>query len=123
MTAPSPNDRYTYAVQLVRIIDGDTVVLDIDLGCKMWLKDEHCRLSGINTPELHGEEREEGYRSLAGLQYLIDGKEILIRMSKDKRTLKDKKGKFGRWLVELWVDGRSVNDQLVDGGYAEIYEG
>lgn len=43
---------YEYAIRLKRIIDGDTLVVDIDLGFGVWLKDKHVRVSGVDTPEI-----------------------------------------------------------------------
>ena len=42
---------YTYKANIVRVIDGDTVVADIDLGFDVWLRKEHLRLVGIDAPE------------------------------------------------------------------------
>jgi len=110
---PVKRDRFTYDAKLVRIVDGDTVVLDIDLGCKTWLTNEHCRFYGINTPEVRGEERPEGLVASAYLDGLIGtAGELLVR------THKDKKGKYGRWLVTLMADGVNVNRNLVENGYA-----
>lgn len=85
------------------VYDGDTVRVDIDLGCCVWLRDEAIRLYGINAPELRGSERSEGLISAAALRDWIDlavntdGAELWIR------THKDRKGKYGRWLGELLI--------------------
>lgn len=51
----------------MRVIDGDTVVLDIDLGFDTWLRNQTIRLYGLNTPEITGEEKPEGLKSKAWL--------------------------------------------------------
>ena len=110
---PCKVDRFVYDVELVRVIDGDTVVLDIDLGCDVWLKGEYCRLYGIDTPEVRGEERLVGLQATAYLVSMTDDAEKFV-----VRTYKDKKGKYGRWLVTLMADGVNINRKLVDDGYA-----
>lgn len=113
MTEQKPQ-LYGYRAIVRGMYDGDTVRVDIDLGCKVWLNDEPIRLYGINAPEIRGEERPEGLKSLAFLETLIQpGDEILLK------TYRDKKGKYGRWLGEIWVDGKNVNQLLVENGYAK----
>lgn len=109
---------YKYLAKVTYVYDGDTITVDIDLGLKTWVHNEKLRLSRINTPEVRGDERESGLRSRDFLRELIDGKEIYIA------TEKDKKGKYGRYLAELWLEKTpnewiNVNDLLVEKGYAE----
>lgn len=109
-------DRYVYAAKLVRVVDGDTVILDIDLGCHVWLHDQRCRLLGINAPESHTETKEAGNAATAWLRELLaDAKELLIR------THVDKSDSFGRILVELWADGHNINYSMVQDGHAVPY--
>jgi len=107
---------YYYKAKIVSVYDGDTVTADIDLGFKTWVKGEKLRLYGINAPELRGEEREEGLKSRDYLRGLILGKEVLIK------TRKDKRGKYGRYLAEIILDGVNINDKLVEDGYAVYKE-
>ena len=81
---------------------------------------ESIRLFGINTPEVRGEERPEGLTSRDRLRELVLGKEVTLI------TVKDKKGKYGRYLGTLYIDGPDgqlldVNQLLVDEGLAEVY--
>ena len=96
--------------------DGDTWTLDIDLGFKVWLRDQSVRLLGINTPEVRGEERIKGQlvRDFVRSEWPV-GTYLLIESAKDKA------GKYGRWLGTLWVPGEetSINQQLIDLGCAE----
>lgn len=110
---PSNLDRYVYAAELVRVVDGDTVVLDIDLGCEMWIRRQHCRLICINAPEPHTETREAGDKATWRLRELLASTEQLL-----VRTHYDRKGSFRRLLVELWADGLNINDRMVDEGHA-----
>ncbi|HES59178.1 MAG: thermonuclease family protein [Calditrichaceae bacterium] len=109
---------YYYKASVQSVYDGDTITVDIDLGLSTWIKGENIRLHRINTPELRGGEREEGLKSRDYLRSLIDGKEIWIQ------TIKDKKGKYGRYLGEIWIKDNqdrwtNVNDTLVEKGFAE----
>lgn len=109
---------YYYRASVVSVYDGDTCTVDIDLGLNTWVRGEKMRLYRINAPELRGAERPEGLKSRDFLREQIDGKNIIIQ------TVKDKKGKYGRYLAEIWlpVDDRemiNINDLLVEKGFAE----
>jgi len=103
---------FVYNAVVVSAYDADTVRLDIDLGCGIWLQNEPCRLFGINAPEVRGKEKEAGKRARDYLRELIVGKEVVIE------TIKDKKGKYGRYLVNIEHGGFIVNDLLVQKGHA-----
>lgn len=116
--------KYTYDVEVVSVYDGDTIRVNIDLGFGMkWCGDNgkgvKIRLYGINTPELRGEERELGLKSKQALIDLLEGKRVVLK------TIKDKTGKYGRYLGILyildgdeWVD---INQTLINEGYAKQY--
>lgn len=109
---------YHYRAVVVSVYDGDTCTVDIDLGLNTWVRGEKLRLYRINAPELRGSERPEGLKSRDFLREQIDGKKIIIQ------SVKDKKGKFGRYLADIWLpvdDGEmvNVNDLLVEKGFAE----
>ena len=115
---------YEYKVEIVRVIDGDTVVLDIDLGCGVWLKGEHCRLYGINAPE----KRRPTYA--LGIEAKTHLCELLDKYKDDPgiyiRTHKDKRGKYGRFIIELMVDPSigdtfSLNQIMIKDGHAIAY--
>ena len=114
---------YIYNAEVISVYDGDTVRLDIDLGFKTWMMNESCRLYGIDTPEIRGEERPQGLESRARLIELTLGRKVIINSFKDKR------GKYGRWLVMLFskdFEGPytfeySINAQLVSEGFAKEY--
>lgn len=104
---------YTYKAELVRVIDGDTVVLNVDLGFETWLHNQTIRFYGLNTPEITGGEKPEGLKVKAWLEERLYGQEITLQ------SIQDKKGSFGRWLGILFVDGQSINNELIAGGMAE----
>ena len=112
---PTSADRYVYAVELVRVIDGDTLVVDIDLGCEMWLRGQHVRLWGIDSPEPHTETKAAGDAATRWLRGLLEGaQEILVR------THFDKTGSFRRLLVDVFADGANINQIMVTSGHAKI---
>ena len=123
---------YEYRVEILKIIDGDTVDVDIDLGFGVWLKNERVRLYGIDTPESRTRDLEEKKFGLAA-------KERLKELLKDDvylRTMvgrggEDMKGKFGRILgdfVSQYEQGTgwgqmSATEILIKEGHAVAYNG
>ncbi len=115
------NNLYHYKAFVSSVYDGDTCTVDVDLGLGIWVKGEKIRLHRIDAPEVRGEEREAGLLSRNFLRDQIDNKEIIIQ------TVKDKKGKYGRYIAEIWImnengDLININDQLVSEGFAEYRE-
>jgi micrococcal nuclease len=106
---------YEYRAFVRKVYDGDTITVDFDLGFDILLKNQKIRLARINTPEVRGEERPEGLRSRDVLREKISNKWVTIK------TKKDKKGKYGRWLGEVWIDEVCMNDWLLKEGYAKAY--
>ena len=78
---------YEYNANVVRVYDGDTVWADIDLGFDTWLKNHPIRLSGIDTPEVRGSEKEAGIVSRDRLIELLDsaGNQCVIKTTKGKQ--------------------------------------
>lgn len=103
---------YEYKAKVIGAYDADTVTLDIDLGCWVHIAKEKCRLLGIDAPEMRGSEKEQGKIARDALRNLILGKEVTIKTTKDKR------GKYGRLLVDIFIGEVHVNQWLVDNGYA-----
>lgn len=109
-------DLYTYRATCVRVIDGDTLELDVDLGFGVTKRDKF-RLLGIDTPETHGRakgsaEWEHGERATALVFDLLHSgptAEEWNRLPLTIRTHRDKQGKYGRYLVEVTLpDGRDL---------------
>lgn len=115
---------WTYKALVKGIYDGDSITVDIDLGFGTWLKNQKIRLINIDAPELRGEERPEGLISRDKLrEWLPIDSWITLK------TYKDSKGKYGRWLGEIFVTDVaqketliSINEKLIDGGFAERYK-
>ena len=113
---------YTYFVKSVdRIVDGDTIDISIDLGFDL-TKKERVRLAGIDTPEKRTKdqkEKEMGYQATEFLEmHLMEATKLTVRTEKD--------GKFGRmlgWLYKSETDTMSINQIMIDKGYAWSYDG
>ena len=92
---------HQYKCTILRVVDGDTVDVDIDLGFGVWLRKERVRIHGIDTPESRTRDLEEKKYGLAAKQFV---KEILLVGSHQTLiTEKDKTGKFGRILGKFLV--------------------
>jgi micrococcal nuclease len=107
---------YEYRAYVRRVYDGDTITVDIDLGFDVVMRNQKIRLLRINTPEIRGEEREAGLKSRDALRGKISNKWVRIK------TQLDKKGKYGRWLGEIWLEDVCINDWLLAEGLAEEYK-
>jgi len=113
-----------YNVHLIKVVDGDTVDVDIDLGFGIWLKDERVRIMGIDTPESRTSDKVEKLFGIAAknrLKQLIE-KDALLITTEDKSG-EDMKGKFGRILGDFEVDGRRVTDIMIEEGHCVPYFG
>lgn len=108
-------NKYYYSAYVTSVYDGDTITVDLDLGLGVWMRGQKLRLYGINTPELRGSERKEGMIVRDYVRGEILNTFVLIK------THKDKKGKYGRWLAEVFKDGNSLNDELLSLGFAKPY--
>lgn len=99
---------YSYRALIKSVYDGDTVRADIDLGFSHWISNEQLRLFGIDAPELRGDERTQG---LVTRDYLINR---IGNRAVEIQTVKDKKGKYGRYLAIIYLDGVNINEELID---------
>jgi micrococcal nuclease len=115
-------DPYIYRVkQVLRVVDGDTIDADIDLGFDISLT-KRVRLSGVDTPESRTTDLKEKTLGLEVKEWLkknLDSKKnILI-----KTELPDSTEKYGRILGRLYVDDVCLNDRMISEGYAWTYDG
>jgi micrococcal nuclease len=107
---------YEYKATVTKVYDGDTITVDFDLGFGILIRKQKIRLYGINTPEVRGPEKSEGIISRDALRERILGKVVTIK------TFRDKKGKYGRWLGEVFVEEENINQWLITEGYAKEYK-
>ena len=114
---------YEYRVEIVRVVDGDTVDVDIDLGFGVWLKKQRVRLYGIDTPESITRDLNEKKYGLMAKEYLKER----ISNGAILKTRLDGKGKYGRILGEFIVlDNEvrvNVNQEMIDNHYGVAYYG
>ena len=104
---------------ITRIIDGDTIVVAIDVGFRTTVA-KTLRLYGINTPEPRGASRPEGLKATQHLKDLLHGNQIVVE------TLADKTGKYGRYLAIIYNPDTtdfqwdfSINYTMLADGYAK----
>ena len=118
---------YEYKCKILRVVDGDTVDVDIDLGFGVWMHKERVRMMGIDTPESRTRDRVEkafGLASKDRLKELLPIGSIQVLKTEIDRSGEDKKGKFGRILGDFLVDdNRRCTDILVEEGHAVAYFG
>lgn len=110
------NHEYRYTAVVDSVYDGDTITCTINCGFGIVLQKQKIRLFGLNTKEVRGPEREEGLIVRDLLREKILGKTIVLQ------TLKDRKGKYGRYLGIIFLDGVNMNDWLIQNGYAEAVD-
>ena len=115
---------WTYRAKVVRVIDGDTVDVDIDLGFGIWQKNERVRIMGIDTPESRTRDKIEKKFGLAAKAKLksILGKDTVLKTTINKKGL-DMKGKFGRVLGDFIIEGKQVTEIMCKSGHAVPYFG
>ena len=108
---------YTYKAILDRVVDGDTIDANINLGFDITIH-KRIRLAGIDTPESRTRDLEEKKRGLASKQRLIEllGEGNFVLESKEV-------GKYGRVLGTILVDDVNINETLVEEGFAVEYWG
>lgn len=112
---------YEYALSIDRVIDGDSLVGSLDLGFNVSYKSS-IRLFAVDTPESRTRDLDEKARGKLAKEFLKDslenGSKFVI-----KTELKDSRGKFGRVLGTLFIDGKNFNQALIDNYLAVAYHG
>ena len=110
---------YEYKATIVKVVDGDTVDVDIDLGFDTWLHNQRIRLYGIDTPECRTRNKQEKAHGLLAKAYVQ--KALIVGEVYALRTRE--KGKFGRYLGEIRVGRTTINKLLIKEGLAVAYTG
>ena len=109
---------FEYLCKVTRVVDGDTIDVNIDLGFSIWHK-ARVRMAGIDAPESRTRNKEEKVLGLAAktrLKELLKGQKVSIQCTKEK-------GKFGRVVADVIVNDKSINSQLIDEGHDREYHG
>jgi len=116
---------YYYYAEVVRVVDGDTYDLRVDLGFRHSFQDRF-RLKGADTPEVYGvNASEKGKEVSAYVDRLLRAQKVPFLI----QTFKDDRGKYGRWLVDieltrgsdgkLWISTEWLSQHLINTGRAE----
>ena len=112
---------YEYKCKVTRVVDGDTVDIDIDLGFGVWLHKERVRIYGIDTPESRTRDKVEKRFGLLAKEFVkqfVKGSSVILRTQKY-----DAKGKFGRILGDIIVDDKSLSETMIQEHHAVAYHG
>lgn len=113
---------YEYNAEVIRVIDGDTIVANVDLGCSVWVK-KTIRLFGIDTPETRTRDLNEKALGLAAKERLV---EVIENADYTIIVKSHGIGKFGRMLGTIYVVDESgklnVNQALLIEGHAKEYK-
>lgn len=115
---------YTYKCKINKVLDGDTVQIDLDLGFNITLINQKVRLAGIDTPESRTTNEEEKQRGLLSKKKLTE--KLPVGSWQKIQTMKADANddKFGRILgVFIMEDGMSLNQWMIDNNYAVLYQG
>ena len=103
---------YEYKAKVLRVVDGDTMVCEVDLGFSITVT-ERIRLRGINTPEVRGNQKKRGLEVKEIVRNMIEGKEIILQVYK--------KGKYGRYIADIVVDDYSLSEYLISNELGKRY--
>lgn len=122
---------YEYRAKVLKVIDGDTVDVDIELGFGVILADERVRIMGIDTPESRTSDKVEdlfGEAAKARVKELLTSGDYCILKTEVNKDGEDMKGKFGRilgdFIIDEWEDKpRMLTDILIEEGHAVAYFG
>jgi micrococcal nuclease len=111
---------YKYKCKLNRVVDGDTVDVDIDLGFDSWIIGERVRLIGIDSPEtrtLDLVEKEFGFAAKQRVEDILTSGSLILHSCEFQ-------GKFGRVLGDFEIEGQEMflTEMLLDEGHAVIYD-
>ena len=112
---------YEYRCKVSRVVDGDTVDVDIDLGFGVWLHKERVRIIGIDTPESRTRDKVEKRFGLLAKEFVEDFFKIGDVILTTKKY--DAKGKFGRILGKFECNGRTLSKVMIEMHHAVEYHG
>lgn len=109
---------YAYKAKLERWVDGDTLILEIDLGFYV-KRTERIRLARIDTPEMNSEVcfqiRKAKHARMVGRKFCPEGSTVEIQ------TFKIKKDRYARYIAEVHFEGKNLSDYLLEQNVAEKF--
>ena len=103
---------YTYRAEVVKVVDGDTIDVHIDLGFYVWIRFQRIHLYGIAAPD---PAEAAGAAATEHLKSLIGGKTVILKSLRGEDP-PDRQGSFNNWEGLVWLDGKSINDAMVEFG-------
>ena len=112
---------YKYGAKLIKVVDGDTADVMIDLGFDTWIK-ARLRFKGVDTWEKRTRDLQEKEKGILASEYT----EKMLSKNNGEFTIQSYgKGKFGRVLAEIFIEGEetSLNKLLIENGHAISYDG
>jgi len=112
---------YKYKCILVRVVDGDTADVLIDLGFDTWRK-SRLRFKGVDTWEKRTRDKEEKVKGIAASAFT----QKYLEMNEGNFVIQSfGRGKYGRVLAEIFIEGedKSLNQLLIENGHAYVYDG
>ena len=112
---------YEYRCKVTRVVDGDTMDVDIDLGFGVWLHKERVRIYGIDCEESRTRDKVEKKYGLMAKEFVkqfVKGNSIILSTKEY-----DAKGKFGRILGDIIVDRKSLSETMIQEHHAVPYFG
>ena len=111
---------YEYECTIRRVVDGDTIDVDVDLGFGTWRCSERIRLYGVDTPECRTRDAEEKAAGLLAKKFVEDA----LHVGGTYMLQTKEKGKFGRFLGVIFIQGSaSINAALISENLAVPYTG
>jgi micrococcal nuclease len=110
---------YEYECKIVRVVDGDTIDVDISLGFGLWIHGESIRLFGVDCPECRSRDKEEKAAGLAAKRFV----ERFLQVGETYTLNTQGKGKFGRYLGTISNETETVNKALINEHLAVVYYG
>jgi len=117
---PAPEAAYQYNATVLRVVDGDTAEVDIDLGFKVHVH-ATVRLDGIDAPEKFGATKEAGMVAKNALTKLLPPGCAVVLKTRKPADKSDEK--YGRLLARVWVSGKDLSQVLLDERVVSAYSG
>ena len=115
---------YQYKAKILKVLDGDTVDIDLDLGFNIILSNQRVRMAGIDTPESRTVDKEEKIRGNLSKKKLAEKLPIGSYVTIETQKSDNNDDKFGRILaIFVLEDKTNLNQWMIDNNYAVLYQG
>lgn len=101
---------WDYTARVLRVIDGDTLRVAIDLGYEITVV-RNLRLYGVDTPEIVGKDRARGLAAKRWMEALLPAGSVIYY-----RSIRDKRDKYGRYLADILIEGKPLAELMIEEG-------